>query len=134
MRYTHFKGFSEHWGDEPKGRLAGMSGGYSTRMGAALRHGARYLEHRSEEKRILFLLTDGAPRDIDVFDEQYLHDDTHKAVMELEQKGINSFCITLDPHADEYVAGLFGPHRYAVIDQIERLPEKLPQLFMKLTG
>lgn len=133
VRYTHFKGFSEHWGDEAKGRLAGMEGGYSTRMGAALRHGARYLEHRSEEKKILLLLTDGAPRDIDVFDEQYLHDDTHKAVVELEQKGIESFCITLDPHADEYVAGLFGAHRYAVIDQVERLPEKLPQLFIKLT-
>jgi uncharacterized protein YegL len=133
VRYTHFKGFSESWGVEPKGRLAGMTGGYSTRMGAALRHGARYLENRREEKKLLFLLTDGAPRDIDVFDEQYLHDDTHKAVAELEQKGIVSFCITLDPQADEYVAGLFGAHRYAVIDQIERLPERLPQLFIKLT-
>ncbi|MCP4934892.1 MAG: VWA domain-containing protein [bacterium] len=134
VRYTHFKGFSEHWDRDAKGRLANMEGGYSTRMGAALRHGARYLDHRSEEKKILFLLTDGAPRDIDVFDEQYLYDDTHKAVVELEQKGINTFCITLDTHADEYVAGLFGTHRYAVIDQIERLPEKLPQLFIKLTG
>jgi len=134
VRYTHFKGFTENWGPESRGRLAGMKGGYSTRMGAALRHGARYLENRKEEKKLLFLLTDGAPRDIDVFDDQYLHDDTHKAVSELEQKGINTFCITLDPHADEYVAGLFGAHRYAVIDQIERLPEKLPQLFIKLTG
>ena len=133
VRYTHFKGFSEQWGNEAKGRLAGMQGGYSTRMGAALRHASRYLAYRKEEKKLLFVLTDGAPRDIDVFDDQYLHDDTHKAVSELEQKGINTFCITLDPHADEYVSGLFGAHRYAVIDQVERLPEKLPKLFLKLT-
>ncbi len=134
VRYTHFKGFSEHWGDEAKGRLAGMQGGYSTRMGAALRHGSRYLESRGEEKKLLFLLTDGAPRDIDVFDDQYLHDDTRKAVVELEQKGINTFCITLDPHADEYVAGLFGQSRYLIIDNVERLPERLPAVFASLTG
>ncbi len=133
VRYNHFKGFGEAWDTEPKARLAAMEGGYSTRMGAALRHAGRYLEHRQEEKKILFLLTDGSPRDIDVFDEQYLHDDTHKAVVELEQKGVDVFCITLDPNADDYVAGLFGPNRYAIIDQVERLPERLPQLFMKLT-
>ncbi|PLX43079.1 MAG: hypothetical protein C0605_04495 [Hyphomicrobiales bacterium] len=133
VRYSHFKGFSEKWSEQPKARLASMEGGYSTRMGAALRHASRYLEHRREEKKVLFLLTDGAPHDIDVFDEQYLHDDTHKAVVELEQKGIDTFCITLDPQADEYVSGLFGKTRYAVIDQIERLPEKLPQLFIQMT-
>lgn len=40
-------------------------------------------------------------------------------------------CINLDPKADEYVADIFGKH-YAVIDNIARLPERLPQLFMSL--
>jgi len=134
VRYTHFKGFTESWNDDAKGRIANMEGKFSTRMGAALRHGARYLEHRDEEKKILFLLTDGAPRDIDVTDEQYLQDDTRKAVVELEQKGINTFCITLDPLADEYVARIFGDNRYSIIDNVERLPERLPALFAALTG
>lgn len=133
VRYSHFKGFSERWAEASKARLAAMEGGLSTRMGAALRHAGRYLEQRREEKKILFLLTDGAPHDIDVFDEQYLRDDTRKAVVELEQKGVDTFCITLDPHADDYVSTLFGAGRYAVIDQIERLPEKLPQLFIQMT-
>jgi hypothetical protein len=133
VRYSHFKGFSESWGPEPKARLAAMKGGFSTRMGSALRHAGRYLTNRSEEKKLLLFLTDGAPHDIDVVDKEYLHADTHRAVIELEQKGIDTFCITLDPNADEYVSGLFGANRYAVIDRIETLPVKLPQLFFKLT-
>lgn len=133
VRYTHFKGFDEPWGEAPKGRLAAMEAGYSTRMGAALRHAARYLEGRREEKKLLFLLTDGEPSDIDVSDEGYLKADTHVAVGELKRKGIDTFCITLDPKADDYVEEIFGPARYTVVDRVELLPEKLSRLFMSLT-
>ncbi len=133
VRYAHFKGFNEHWGDEPKGRLAAMEAGHSTRMGAALRHAGRYLEQRREEKRLLLVLTDGEPYDIDVQDPKYLQEDTHMAVNELDSKGITTYCISLDPHADDYVADIFGRNNYTVIDRVERLPEKLPRLFMSLT-
>jgi len=133
VRYAHFKGFKEHWGDESKARLAAMEAGHSTRMGAALRHAGRYLENRREEKRLLLVLTDGEPHDIDVQDPRYLQDDTHVAVNELDSKGIATYCISLDPHADDYVAEIFGRNNYTVIDRVERLPEKLPRLFMSLT-
>ena len=133
VRYTHFKGFNEPWGDEPKARLAAMEAGLSTRMGAAIRHAARYLEGRREEKKLLFVLSDGEPSDIDVPDEGYLKADTHTAVNELKSKGIDTFCITLDPKADEYVSEVFGPARYAVVDRVDTLPESLSQLFMALT-
>jgi nitric oxide reductase NorD protein len=134
VRYTHFKGFQEPWGEQPKSRLAAMQAGYSTRMGAALRHAGRYLEPRREEKKLMLILSDGEPSDIDVQDDaRYLKDDTHEAVDELESKGITTYCITLDPNADEYVADVFGANHYTVIDKLERLPEKLPQLFMALT-
>ena len=133
VRYAHFKGFRERWGDAPKGRLAAMEAGHSTRMGAALRHAGHYLENRREEKRLLLVLTDGEPHDIDVQDPKYLQDDTRVAVNELDSKGIATYCISLDPHADDYVADIFGRNNYAVIDRVERLPEKLPRLFMALT-
>ncbi|MEO1918635.1 MAG: VWA domain-containing protein [Paracoccaceae bacterium] len=133
VRYTHLKGFSEAWGHDPKARLAAIKAGDSTRMGAALRHAGRYLENRKEEKRLLLLLTDGEPHDIDEQDPKYLQDDTHVAVKELESKGITTYCITLDPDADDYVADVFGRNNYTVIDKVERLPEKLPRLFMSLT-
>ena len=131
--YSHFKGFKEHWGDTAKARLAAMEAGHSTRMGAALRHAGSYLEQRGEEKRLLLVLTDGEPHDIDVADPQYLQKDTQLAVGELDNKGIATYCISLDPNADDYVAEIFGRNNYTVIDRVESLPEKLPKLFMSLT-
>ena len=132
VRYQHIKGFSEHWGDEVKGRLAAIKAGYSTRMGAALRHSGHYLSARKADKKLLLVLTDGEPSDIDEPDEKALIHDARKAVQELDQEGIYTYCINLDPHADEYVTDIFG-NQFTVIDRVERLPEKLPQLFMSLT-
>jgi len=130
--YQHIKGFAEGWDDTVKSRLAAMEAGYSTRMGAALRHASHYLGARKADKKLLLVLTDGEPSDIDVDDPQLLIQDAHKAVQELDQDGIYTYCINLDSRADEYVQDIFGK-QYTVIDRIERLPEKLPQLFMTLT-
>ncbi len=132
VRYQHIKGFAEKWDDNVKARLGALEAGYSTRMGAALRHAGHYLDARRAEKKLLLVLTDGEPSDIDVDDECLLIEDTRKAVQELDRDGIYTHCISLDRRADEYVSDIFGQH-YTVIDNIERLPEKLPQLFMSLT-
>ncbi|HFE39190.1 MAG TPA: VWA domain-containing protein, partial [Gammaproteobacteria bacterium] len=133
VRYQHIKGFSEGWNDEVKARLAAMEAGYSTRMGGALRHAAHYLEARNADKKLLLVLTDGEPSDIDVDDEQLLIQDTRKAVTELDQANIYTYCISLDQRADEYVKDIFGK-QYTVIDRVEKLPEKLPLLFAALTS
>ncbi|MCP5407199.1 MAG: VWA domain-containing protein [Chromatiaceae bacterium] len=132
VRYQHIKGYSEHWDDRVKARLAAMQAGYSTRMGAAIRHAAHYLEARKADKKLLLILTDGEPHDIDEQDERLLIEDTRKAVLELDRQGIYSFCVNLDPQADEYVQDIFG-QRFTVIDRVERLPRKLPELFLSLT-
>jgi hypothetical protein len=132
VRYHHIKGFSEHWDDDVKGRIAGLKAGYSTRMGAAMRHAAHYLEAQKADKKLLLVLTDGEPADIDVDDDRLLIEDTHKAVQELDQQGIYSYCISLDPQADEYVRDIFG-NQHMVIDNVNKLPEKLPALFASLT-
>jgi hypothetical protein len=132
VRYQHIKGFSEGWNDEVKARIAAMEAGYSTRMGAALRHAGHYLSARKADKRILLLLTDGEPADIDVTDPEHLRADTKKVVEELDTQGITTFCLSLDPQADEYVREIFG-NRWRVLDRIERLPEQLPMLYLSLT-
>lgn len=137
VRYQHIKGYSEHWDDDVKARLAAMEAGYSTRMGAAMRHASHYLGAQKAEKKLLLVLTDGEPSDIDVDDQRLLIEDAHKAVQELDQEGIYTYCINLDanvkPGEDDYVMDIFGS-QYTIIDKIERLPEKLPKLFMSLTG
>ncbi len=132
VRYYHIKGFGEHWNLDVKSRLAGMGAGWSTRMGAAMRHAAHYLGHQNADKKLLLVVTDGEPADVDVRDERHLIEDARAAVRELGQEDIYCYCINLDPQADAYVADIFGNH-YSIIDNIERLPEKLPKLFMSLT-
>lgn len=132
VRYQHIKGYSERYNDEVKARIAGMEASYSTRMGSAMRHAAHYLEAQKAEKKLMLVLTDGEPADIDAKDPQTLIQDTRKSVEELQSKGIYSYCITVDAKADDYVADVFG-NQYTVIDQVEKLPELLPQVFMKLT-
>jgi len=134
VRYHHIKGFSEHWDDGVKARLAALEPGFSTRMGAAVRHASHYLEGQKADKKLLLILTDGEPADIDVSDDKLLIEDTHKAVDELSSKGIFTHCITLDKKADDYVQDIFGPGGYTVIDHVEKLPEKLPMLFTSLTS
>ncbi len=132
VRYQHIKGFSERWDDTVKARLAAMQAGWSTRMGAALRHAGHYLSARPADKKILLLLTDGEPADIDVTEPGQLRSDARKAVEELDARGVTTFCLSLDPKADEYVREIFGK-RWRVLDRIERLPETLPSLYMELT-
>jgi len=132
VRYLHIKGYGERWNDDVKARLAAMEAGWSTRMGAAMRHAARTLGARPADKKLMLILTDGMPSDVDVHDERLLIEDARQAVKELDRDNIFTYCISLDPRADEYVGDIFG-RQVTVIDRIERLPEKLPELFMALT-
>jgi len=134
VQYFRFKDFSQHFDDDVKSRLAGMTGGLSTRMGAAMRHASQHLLKQPERRKLLLLVTDGEPADIDERDPQHLRHDTKKAVEELYSKGVLTYCLTLDPNADNYVKRIFGANNYTVIDNVQRLPEKLPALFASLTS
>jgi hypothetical protein len=133
VEYYRFKDFKDSYSDDVKARLAGMEGGLSTRMGAALRHAASFLFKQPEQKKLILLVTDGEPADIDVRDPQYLRHDTKKAVEELATRGVRTFCLTLDPNADDYVSRIFGAKGYMVVDHVNRLPERLPMLYAGLT-
>jgi hypothetical protein len=134
VQYFRFKDFTQHFDDDAKARLAGMQGGLSTRMGAAMRHAGKHLLKQPERRKLLLLVTDGEPADIDERDPQHLRHDTKKAVEELYSKGVLTYCLTLDPNADNYVKRIFGTNNYTVIDNVQRLPEKLPTLFASLTS
>lgn len=134
VQYYRFKDFNQHFDDDAKSRLAGMQGGLSTRMGGAMRHAGQHLLKQPERRKLLLIVTDGEPADIDERDPQHLRHDTKKAVEELYGKGVLSYCLTLDPNADNYVKRIFGANNYTVIDNVEKLPEQLPTLFASLTS
>jgi nitric oxide reductase activation protein len=133
VEYSRFKDFDQPYNEVPKSRLAGMSGQLSTRMGAAIRHAGHYLKQQKSAKKLLLVITDGEPADVDVRDPQYLRYDTKKAVEEMARSGVTTFCMSLDPRADQYVSRIFGAKNYMVVDHVERLPEKLPVLYAGLT-
>jgi len=134
VQYYRFKDFNQHFDDDAKSRLAGMNGGLSTRMGAALRHAGHHLLKQPERRKLVLLVTDGEPADIDERDPQHLRHDTKKAVEELYTRGVLTYCLTLDPNADAYVKRIFGENHYTIVDNVDRLPEKLPTLFASLTS
>ncbi|KIO50212.1 nitric oxide reductase activation protein NorD [Nitrosospira sp. NpAV] len=133
IEYYRYKDFEQAYNEVPKARLAGMTGQLSTRMGAAIRHAAHYLKLQKSSKKLLLVITDGEPADVDVRDPQYLRYDTRKAVEEAGRSGIVTYCMSLDPRADQYVSRIFGAKNYMVVDHVERLPEKLPVLYAGLT-
>jgi nitric oxide reductase activation protein len=132
VQYYRFKDFTQPYDDEAKSRMAGMRGGLSTRMGAALRHAGWQLTQQNATKRLVLVITNGEPADIDERDSQYLRHDTKKAVEDLAMQGVHTRCLTLDPNADRYVARIFGENNYSIVDHVERLPERLPAVFAAL--
>jgi hypothetical protein len=133
VEYYRFKDFEAPYDEAARARLAGMRGQLSTRMGTALRHAGHFLRPRRCAHKLVLLLTDGEPHDIDVHDKQYLMFDSKRAVEDLRRYGVATFCLSLDRAADDYVTRIFGARNYLVLDHLRRLPEKLPALYLRLT-
>jgi nitric oxide reductase activation protein len=134
VRYLRVKDFHEPYDAAAKSRLAGLKGSLSTRIGAALRHAGAELERKLTHRRLLLVITDGEPSDIDIGDRRYLAEDARKAVATLAHKGIDVFCVGLDAGGDSYLPRIFGQRNILVIDRLERLLEKLPMLYFRMTA
>ncbi|MBN0989221.1 nitric oxide reductase activation protein NorD [Amphritea pacifica] len=134
VRFNCIKAFNETYDAGIRGRIADMSPGFYTRMGAAIRHATELLSHQAAEKKLLLILTDGKPNDLDRYEGRHGVEDTRKAIQQARCQGLIPFCITIDDDASQYLPYLFGGQGYTVIRQAEQLPKRLPQLYMTLTG
>ncbi|MBN9507502.1 MAG: VWA domain-containing protein, partial [Alphaproteobacteria bacterium] len=133
VRYYRVKDLAAPFGAPAQRRLSGLAPGYSTRIGAAIRHAGQDLRACRSHRRLLLVVTDGEPSDVDIADRRYLVEDARKAVMTLAHAGIDVFCVGLDAGGDAYLERIFGRRNVLLIDRIERLPERLPALYLKLT-
>ena len=134
VRYLRVKDFDGAFDVGAKRRLAGLSGRLSTRMGAALRHACVELGRQRAYRRLLMVVTDGEPSDTDVADPRYLIEDARRAVTLLRQSGTDVLCVGLDAGKDRDLARIFGQRNLVLIDRIERLPERLPMLYMRVAS
>ena len=133
VRFLRVKDFAEPYGRGPKSRLAGLKPGYSTRLGAVLRHAGTEIASQQTYRRLILIVTDGEPSDIDVGDRSHLTEDARKAVQELSHQGIDVLCVGLADGNDTYLDRIFG-RNVLRITRIESLPEKLPMLYLRLRG
>lgn len=133
VHYLRIKEFHERFGAIALARLAGLSGSLSTRMGAAIRHAGSELAKQTTYRRLLLLVTDGEPSDRDVPDRRYLVEDARYAVAGLIARGVDALCVGLDSGAENHLARIFGPRNTIMIDRIDRLPDRLPSLYFRLT-
>lgn len=134
VRYYRIKDFDKPYDRKAMANLAGLQSGYSTRLGAAMRHAAEALKRQQTHRRLLLVVTDGVPSDIDVTDTHYLVEDARHVVHLLAIEGIDVFCVGLDSGGDSYLSRIFGRRNVVQIDRLERLPEKLPMLYFRLTA
>lgn len=125
VRIHQLKGFDEAWGPRPRDRVGAIKPGYYTRMGAAIRHATARLAERPERQRLLLLLTDGKPNDLDVYEGRYGLEDTRHAVQAARSAGLLPFCITIDETAHDYLPALFGDQGYALVRRPQELVNKL---------
>lgn len=133
VNFHIIKNFKEKYSDLVRGRIHAIKPGYYTRMGAAIRESAKILDKQQSANKLLLILSDGKPNDVDRYDGRYGIEDTKKAIEEAKQKGITPFCITIDLDAKEYLPYLFGRNSYAVIRDAQKLPKLLPEIYMNLT-
>jgi hypothetical protein len=118
--------------------LAAIEPRGSTRMGAAIRHAAAKLARQPASLRLLVVVSDGYPQDIDYgpdrLDEEYGIQDTARALRDVETGGTRTFCVTVDPAGHDYLRRMCPPGRYLVIDDVPALPAELARVYATLAG
>ncbi len=131
--YYKIKSFDEPYLDSVKGRIAGIAPKDYTRMGAPIRHSASILNIVEAKTKLLITLSDGKPEDWGAYKGDYGIEDTRKALIEARERGIHPFCITIDKEAGSYLSHMYGETNYIVIDEIRKLPNRITEIYRRLT-
>jgi nitric oxide reductase NorD protein len=132
VRVLTIKDFGEPVGLEVRRRVAALEPDGYTRTGAALRHASALLARQPARHRLLLVLTDGKPNDVDHYPGRYGIQDTRQAVAEARLQGLVPFCLTVDREAPAYIASIFGPRGYAPLRRQELLPAVMVEVVRRL--
>ncbi len=129
------KRFDDAYDDTVRRRIAGITPRDYTRMGAAIRHLTTLLDAVDARTKLLVTLSDGKPDDYsDHYRGKYGIEDTRQALIEAHHAGIKPFCITIDQEARDYLPQLYGPANWTLVDNVERLPLKVADIYRRLTA
>jgi nitric oxide reductase NorD protein len=128
------KDFAEPMTGTVEQRIGALRPGFYTRLGAAVRHSSAGLAQQARKRRLLLVITDGKPNDLDHYEGRHGIEDTAMAVREARRAGQSVFGITVDKQAKSWFARMFGQGGFHVIPHPERLTEALPMIYRELVG
>ncbi len=133
-RFQRIKGWEEQYDETINKRLGNLRPGGATRLGAFIRHAGWMMSTMPQGRRILILISDGKPEDRGEYRGDYGIRDTALAVGEVRRLGLHVFCISMDTSelAEDYLRRIFGPKDYLVLDRVDDLPARLPEVFRTL--
>jgi Mg-chelatase subunit ChlD len=132
VRMTSVKSFEEPYDGACKARLAGLTSGLSTRLGTALRHAGRVIGGTRSARKLVIVLTDGEPSDIDVPDPLVLVEDARRAAVGLQAAGIDAYGVVLGQTGISAASRIFGRGKTMMVHRIEDLPNRLSELYFRL--
>ncbi|MCF4099250.1 nitric oxide reductase activation protein NorD [Maritalea mediterranea] len=129
---TKCKDFNEHMSEQVEQKIGALNPGFYTRLGAAIRHTSKDLAKQASNKRLLLVITDGKPNDLDHYEGRHGIEDTLMAIQEARRLGHAVYGITIDAKGQSWFARMFGPGRFSIIPQPEKLTQALPQIYRQL--
>ena len=134
VKFYVVKDFGEKYSDEIERRIGGITFQNNTRLGAAIRHASAKLLKQEARTKLLIILTDGRPYDHDYGDARYAREDVREALTETKTMGVTPFCITIDRESEAELKDLYGNVGYTIIDDVLSLPERMPNIYRRLTS
>ena len=134
VKFYVVKDFGEKYSEEIERRIGGITFQNNTRLGAAVRHASHKLLRQEARTKLLIILTDGRPYDHDYGDARYAREDVREALIEAKISGITPFCITIDRESEAELKDLYGDVGYTIIDDVLSLPERMPNIYRRLTS
>lgn len=129
---TRCKAFTEPMSHQIEAKIGALNPGFYTRLGAAIRHVSVDLAMQARKRRLLLVITDGKPNDLDHYEGRHGIEDTRMAIHEARMMGHVVYGITVDARGQSWFARMFGANRFSIIANPDRLTQTLPQIYRSL--
>jgi hypothetical protein len=139
VRVLTVKDFREPLSIRTFERMAELKPIHMTRLAPVIRHVTRKLAAEASETRLLMVITDGRPFDLDYGADypgreiEYANRDTQVAVDEALAQGIEPFVLTVDSEGHEYLSEVFqSGGGYEVVADIDDLRSALVRSYSRV--
>ncbi|MES2334327.1 MAG: VWA domain-containing protein [Pseudomonadota bacterium] len=130
---TRCKGFDDHLTADVAARIGGLRPGHYTRLGAAIRHASAQLALEPSARKLMLVLTDGKPNDLDHYEGTHGIEDSHMAVREARRAGHSVHGVIVDADGQDWFARIFGRAGFTLLPDPARLARALPDIYRSLT-